>query len=345
MKNKISRGGVARLGVLFGLLGAGIGFGAALFLLPAPSPDWVLDPNVAEVVDVTPQPYIDSRGVPVTVTTSPSWEAKSGTSGVIRASTCVPGETLKSGQAPFEVGNNKVVLLYLEQPPWRDLEKGAKGGDVTDLQKELKRLGYLAAEPNGIYGDGTANAVASMWKASGQAAKLSTLPLSQVIWIPELELQVSDCAAKVGDQAEQSATLFTSGGGVTALEYVASEQWLEGPRQAVLQDSSIELDDSKTITDPEFLKTFETSGAYQMSLTDPNRELTMETQLAQPLTVLGVPASALYEVAGKLACVLTPDGPASIQIVASQFGVTMVQSETAFTQVTANPAKDAASCR
>lgn len=345
LKNKPSRGGVARLGILFGLLGAGIGFGAALFVLPTPSPDWVLDPSVAEVVDVAPQAYIDTRSVPVTVTTSPSWEAKSGASGVFRASSCKAGEVLQSGQAPFEIANNKIVLLHLAQPPWRDLEKGAKGSDVTDLQQELKRLGYLEAEPNGIYGDATAQAVARMWKAVGQSAKQTTLPLSQVIWIPEPELTVTDCAAEVGSQAEQSATLFTSGGGITQLEYVPSPQWLDGTRQAVLQDTTAVLDDSGTITDPEFLNEFENGGAYQMSLTDPNRELSIETQLAQPLTVLGVPASALYEVTGPQACVLTPAGPAAVQIVASQFGVTMVQSETAVTQVTANPAKDATSCR
>src|SRR5699024_807458 len=158
-------------------------------------------------------------------------------------------------------------------------------------------------------------AVARMWKAVGQSAKQTTLPLSQVIWIPESELTLTDRAAEVGSQAEQSATMFTSGGGISRLEYVPAPQWVDGTRHAALPETTVTLDDSGTITDPEFLNEFENGGTYQMSLTDPNREFSIETQLAQPLTVLGVPASALYEVTGPQACVLTPAGPAAVQIV------------------------------
>jgi peptidoglycan hydrolase-like protein with peptidoglycan-binding domain len=47
------------------------------------------------------------------------------------------------------------------------LRRGAIGKDVTDLQKLLKRQGYLRGKPSGVYAGGTVAAVKSFQKASG----------------------------------------------------------------------------------------------------------------------------------------------------------------------------------
>ncbi len=47
------------------------------------------------------------------------------------------------------------------------LKKEMQGSEVTSLQKDLKKLGYLSAEPTGYYGDATAEAVKKLQKEYG----------------------------------------------------------------------------------------------------------------------------------------------------------------------------------
>ena len=47
------------------------------------------------------------------------------------------------------------------------LKKEMQGSEVTSLQKDLKKLGYLSVEPTGFYGDATAEAVRKLQKEYG----------------------------------------------------------------------------------------------------------------------------------------------------------------------------------
>lgn len=50
------------------------------------------------------------------------------------------------------------------------LKKEMKGSEVTSLQKDLKKLGYLSVDPTGYYGDLTVNAVKKLQKDYGYSA-------------------------------------------------------------------------------------------------------------------------------------------------------------------------------
>lgn len=50
------------------------------------------------------------------------------------------------------------------------LKKETQGNEVTTLQKDLKRLGYLSAEPTGFYGNATEEAVKKLQKEYGYDA-------------------------------------------------------------------------------------------------------------------------------------------------------------------------------
>ena len=50
------------------------------------------------------------------------------------------------------------------------IPEGSRGAGVTRLQEDLKALGFFEGEPDGIYGEGTANAVAAYAAARGLAA-------------------------------------------------------------------------------------------------------------------------------------------------------------------------------
>lgn len=55
-----------------------------------------------------------------------------------------------------------------------DLQLGAKGADVTQLQQELKKLNLLAIDPSGYYGDVTAHAVFKFQQIQGLAGTTSS---------------------------------------------------------------------------------------------------------------------------------------------------------------------------
>ena len=55
------------------------------------------------------------------------------------------GQTIRQGQAIYQVSGTPVVLLYGSVPAYRDLSEGMTGADVTELNTDLVKLGYATA--------------------------------------------------------------------------------------------------------------------------------------------------------------------------------------------------------
>lgn len=79
------------------------------------------------------------------------WNATLGFGEVIDVSTTTsgtvtyaadPGATLSRGDVLATVGNEPMVLLYGEIPPWRALQEGDSGSDVRQLEANLVALGF-----------------------------------------------------------------------------------------------------------------------------------------------------------------------------------------------------------
>jgi peptidoglycan hydrolase-like protein with peptidoglycan-binding domain len=91
----------------------------------------------------------------------------SGTGTVVTGNPVKPGQTVRPGQVLVEVSGRPVIALHGSFPSYRDLQAGATGPDVVELQAALRELGYGVRDRPGFFGDGTATAVRSMYRARG----------------------------------------------------------------------------------------------------------------------------------------------------------------------------------
>lgn len=337
--------GSARIAVLAGAIAFGIGIATALVLVrPLVPPEWGAAESDQVSVDVTLEPYQDERSVPVSAQQSETWEARTSSTGILRETSCKAGEPLASGSSPFLIDDRRLFLLHLESPPWRGFQYGISGSDVGALQAELKRLGFYSEEPDGYFGSDTGRAVAELRMNAGTDSSTSELPLSDMIWIPAEQVVPTSCSAKMGDTIGGGAALFTTGGGISSLVVDLPDSLAPGARSAVAGSVTSPLPEDGSITDPVFLSTFAQTPKYEAFLKDSSTALTISVRLDDAIQVAALPASALYRINGDRACVLSGSTPESVEIVASQFGNTLVVPERPVSTVRVSPPNGAPAC-
>jgi hypothetical protein len=99
------------------------------------------------------------------------------------------GQVIRQGQRIYAVSGNPVVLLYGPLPAYRDLSEGMTGADVTELNRDLVRLGYASAAALGPrsgwddYSAETASAVDQLQARLG-LIETGTLTLGQAVFLP-----------------------------------------------------------------------------------------------------------------------------------------------------------------
>jgi hypothetical protein len=306
------------------VLGLGVGGGAAFFLTELPTPGFVGEEDRVDVVEVTARDFLDERKVEASAELAPEWKALAPLSGVVRRADCEVGAAISSGEAPFVVDDRPVVLLRLSTPPWRDISPGARGADVTALQKELRKLGYKDVPKDGYLGTQTSAAVRALWESVGGDAKQNWVPLDQVVWLPERSVIPGSCPWRIGDKLDAGDALFATGGGLAALTVSVPSDAVAGARVAVLGETMAPVGEDGLVDDPAFLAEYAETGAFADFLDDPAGSLTAAVRLAEPLEVVAVPPSALYGLDGGEGCVVDESGPLRVQVVASQLGETFV---------------------
>ncbi len=99
------------------------------------------------------------------------------------------GQVIHQGQQIYGVSGGPVVLLYGLVPAYRDLSEGMTGADVTELNRDLVKLGYATRAALGprsgwnYYSAETASAVGLLQAKLGLAVT-GTLPLGQAAVLP-----------------------------------------------------------------------------------------------------------------------------------------------------------------
>lgn len=76
------------------------------------------------------------------------------------------GDVATPGDAVIDVSGRPVIMLQMPFPLYRDLSPGARGEDVTALQRSLSSLGLYAGPIDGSYGPQTSAAVRSLYRAA-----------------------------------------------------------------------------------------------------------------------------------------------------------------------------------
>jgi hypothetical protein len=99
------------------------------------------------------------------------------------------GNTIRQGHVIYRVSGSPVVLLYGSVPTYRDLSEGLTGPDVTELNKDLVKLGYTTAAALGPrsgwdhYSAETAHAV-ELLQAKLGLTDTGTLSLGEAVFLP-----------------------------------------------------------------------------------------------------------------------------------------------------------------
>ena len=225
-----------------------------------------------------------------------------------------PGQVIRQGQVLYKTDNGSpVVLLYGTVPAWRALSEGIAGADVSQLNHDLVRLGYvrradIAALGWDYYSWETAYGVQLLEEHLRVSFPPGSLSLGQVVFKPEA-LRVSQVTGSLGGPASGPVLTATSDRHVVTIPLDASMQ------------SEVKAGDTVSITLPDGTTTpgvvssvgtvaTTTPGSggsptatipVQVTLTDPGTAGTLDqapvtvnlTTESSPGPVLAVPVTAL----------------------------------------------------
>jgi peptidoglycan hydrolase-like protein with peptidoglycan-binding domain len=148
-----------------------------------------------------------------------------GASGVLPVVTKIfrpVGSTVEAGNVVVEVAGRPLFVLRGSVPAYRNLLFGESGTDVAQLQAGLETLGYsVGDDTDGVFGAGTASAVAAYYTALGysvpksqaspKAVKRPMVPLAEIMFVPDLPARVVKVAGPVGQEASGSLLTLSMG--------------------------------------------------------------------------------------------------------------------------------------
>ncbi len=124
-----------------------------------------------------------------------------------------PGSTVRPGSVILEVAGQPLFVFAGAIPAYRDLVPGESGADVAQLQAGLGWLGFgTGGDTKGTFGLGTASAVADFYRSIGYPVPAgSVVPLSQVMFVPQLPAQVVKLDQPVGGTASGQLVALSMG--------------------------------------------------------------------------------------------------------------------------------------
>ena len=213
--------------------------------------------------------------------------------------------------------------LNTSVPLWRSLTVGDRGADVTALHAELIRLGYGAPDGDRVT-RATITAFRDLARAIGAAEPVSSvIDHTAIVWLPQPTVTVGTCEHEVGAAIEPGDPLFDLPAGLASV-VIAPLPADAAPGQRVLavDDQPIAVGQDGSVTDPAALEMLAQSRALAEAVAvAPDEPASLVWSLAEPLTTLVVPPSAVIGVGGPVTCVVADDGETrSVTIVGSQLG-------------------------
>lgn len=166
---------VAGIGVLAaaGAAAAAVGFGGAAEPAAKESAPHTVEVVRTTLVDVTEISGTLGYGDPVAL--------PSRSTGTVTNLPAV-GATVTRGKSLFTVDNQPVVLLYGTLPAYRPLTVGAEGPDVTQLEQNLRALGYDGFDVDDTYSAATGDAVRE-WQEDLGLPETGVVELGRVVFV------------------------------------------------------------------------------------------------------------------------------------------------------------------
>lgn len=273
---------------------------------------------------VQEQQFGDERSAPVVLAITNPTSLTSNADGRITAARAESGQLIESGSSPVDVNTVPVIALFLAVPPYRDLDIGSTGADVSALQDELRRLGY-AGTTNGYYGSATVSAVKALKGRAGMPDPDGALPLSQTMWLPTPVAALDTWTAVLGSSVIVGGTLGTVPGRVTSVLVTLPSDLAPGARTLRLWGQTTEIDTEGRSDDVGFLTAVMATRDYAAATQAANlADITGTIWLTNTITALKVPPTALFDINGANACLQSGNTVYSVTIVGSGFGASLV---------------------
>ncbi|MBT1170475.1 hypothetical protein [Bifidobacterium sp. SO4] len=367
-EQRAARNGVAvSIVVLLALVMLAVGVGGGFLLTRSQIPPSLVSTTKATTVKVSSTQFDDSRSVALTVALGESSTVTSPVNGTITGTSASAGTTIYSGGTVFDVDAKPILALHTDVPLYRTLTSGTQGPDAAGLNAALRRLGYAAPDSDWMTWDTIAayNALAD----SEGAARISadsgwSIGPGSFVWLPADSVTVKQSSIAVGRQITAGADLFTTAAiPLKATIPAAASDLVAGDRMIAIGDQTFTVPAGTTeLTDPALLAAINASTPFRLALLGSDQSGSMSAgggsaiasggasaggtlnvsydwKLAQPLTALSVPPSAVYDATGGSGCVSVDAKPVPVTIVASQLGKTMVSVDgaSAFDHVDVTP--------
>lgn len=174
----------------------------------------VIDARVApSIVTPTDRTVTDERRVTGALTwmegspvRAPAW------SGVVTALTVKPGDVIRSGDTLLSVSGIARLGVASSAPFYRRLQPGDSGPDVSELNRALVALGYLASEPVRAqqYGTATAVAVRALQAKLGLSDADGVFDPEWFAWLPTDPFTVGAVQLELGAPAPPPGTAIAA---------------------------------------------------------------------------------------------------------------------------------------
>ena len=139
------------------------------------------------------------------------------------------GRVIRQGQVLYKPDNGSpVVLLYGSVPAWRTLDEGVTGADVTQLNRDLVRLGDASGSQISSLGWDyfsweTEAGVEKLQSALGISSPSGSLSLGSVVFEPTA-IRVSDVLGSLGSPASGPVLAATSDQHVVTINLSTAQQ-------------------------------------------------------------------------------------------------------------------------
>jgi len=118
------------------------------------------------------------------------------------------GQVIDRGEILYRVDNVPVVLMLGDLPAWRAFDVSmSEGPDVTQLEKNLRTLGFFDEKPDQRYDWVTREAVRD-WQESLGMPRTGEIPLGRVVFAPTAR-RVGAVTATVGGQVASGGEVLT----------------------------------------------------------------------------------------------------------------------------------------
>jgi peptidoglycan hydrolase-like protein with peptidoglycan-binding domain len=138
------------------------------------------------------------------------------------------GDQVFEGDLLFELSGRPVFALIGRIPLYRSISLGLTGGDVTQLQAALGRLGYQTGD-RGVFGRSDADALAHFYRDRGyDPPSAADGPLAspvELVFTRTLPAEIIDAGAALGHEASGRIPALTlSAGGVRILARLTGDE-------------------------------------------------------------------------------------------------------------------------